>query len=334
MKLTNNLNVPLSMAVWLGFDEYKQSTDPRYISATGLLKPLRAIILGRRIPPENQVEDVSDRLASAFGHAVHNHINKAWLKDPHLIMRRLGIPASVVSRVVVNPKPEHIRQMPNLIPVYTEHWMGRKFEGWRIGGTADFIGDGVLEDTKTTSTYKYVKGDTDDFMKQGSIYRWLDPKLITKDFIRINYYFTDWSKLRYLQEGKSGYPSSKMVSQEIKLMSLDETADFIRRRITAIAKLENAPQEQLPQCTDNELWRAKTVFKYYKNPDKAYLLGTRSTKNFDFHHEAEERFIQDGKVGAIVPVKGQVKRCLYCAAYDLCQQKNQFILDGVLEAKD
>ena len=46
----NPSNVPLSLAVFLANDTYDY--EPGTISATGLMRPLRQIILSRRVPPE------------------------------------------------------------------------------------------------------------------------------------------------------------------------------------------------------------------------------------------------------------------------------------------
>ena len=41
--VTNNTNLPLSIAVWLACDDYDYNNDPYTISATTLLKPLKQI---------------------------------------------------------------------------------------------------------------------------------------------------------------------------------------------------------------------------------------------------------------------------------------------------
>ena len=53
MKFTNNKNIPLPIAIWLATNNYEYDTDDRVISATTLLKPLKAIHLARKYR-ENQ----------------------------------------------------------------------------------------------------------------------------------------------------------------------------------------------------------------------------------------------------------------------------------------
>lgn len=79
-------------------------------------------------------------------------------------------------------------------------------------------------------------------------------------------------------------------------------------------------------CDDDELWRSEPVFKYYKNPAKTL----RSTKNFELKQEAMLRFVEDGSVGVIREVPGQVTACKYCPAFAACSQKDALIKSGDL----
>jgi len=82
----------------------------------------------------------------------------------------------------------------------------------------------------------------------------------------------------------------------------------------------------MPACTAEELWQTPSVFKYYKNPEKTL----KSSGNFDDYYLANERFVQDGSVGLIVEVKGQVKACAYCAAFEVCKQKDAYLANNSL----
>ena len=73
-----------------------------------------------------------------------------------------------------------------------------------------------------------------------------------------------------------------------------------------------------------------STYKYYKNPQKT----DRSTKNFDNLAEANLRMIDDGNVGTVLTVKGEVKRCHYCAAFTVCKQKDAYLADGTLQLPD
>ena len=106
MKITNNSNISLSLAVWLLHDEYDYVNEPNYISVTTLMKPLRHIILPRRIPRELVETDVSDFIARALGHSLHDSIEKSWVKGYRRSLALLGYPEAVIDRVRINPTPE------------------------------------------------------------------------------------------------------------------------------------------------------------------------------------------------------------------------------------
>jgi hypothetical protein len=92
----------------------------------------------------------------------------------------------------------------------------------------------------------------------------------------------------------------------------------------------NKPEGELPLCTDKELWRKEPAYKYYKNPASA-ASGSRSTKNFDTIAEAHARLLEDGNVGTVVEVPGEVVACKYCNAFPVCTQKDALIADGSLK---
>jgi hypothetical protein len=105
MKLTNQGNLPLSVAVWLAEDTYDY--DPSGISATGLLKSVRQIVLGDRVVSKQRAVDVSSYIPSSFGTAVHDAINNAWVNSYKNSMAKLGYPKSVID-------PEAIASTPNI----------------------------------------------------------------------------------------------------------------------------------------------------------------------------------------------------------------------------
>ena len=109
-------------------------------------------------------------------------------------------------------------------------------------------------------------------------------------------------------------------------MSLNETGAFIERKLRLIEQYWDAHEQDIPLCDDEELWRSEPVFKYYKNPTKVL----RSTMNFDSVHDARLRLIEDGSVGLIKEVPGQVTACKYCPAFAACSQKDALIAQGDL----
>ena len=108
-------------------------------------------------------------------------------------------------------------------------------------------------------------------------------------------------------------------------MSKPMTESFIKNVLRALDEYWDKDQDQIPECTKEQLWVTDPVYKYFKNPN-----ASRSTKNFSTYYEAHERLTKDGSVGIIKEVKGEVKACRYCAAASICNQAKQYISEGRL----
>ena len=324
-RFANVSEVPLALAVFLASDYYDYSDDPTEISATTLLKPLRQIILAKRVPPGDGMVNLADMMNSRMGSAIHDAIEKAWLSNHKVAMEAIGLPQRVIERIAVNPTPEALASNPDLIPIYLEQRLKRKIGKWTVTGKFDFVGEGRVQDFKSTSTFTYKKQtNADKYTQQGSIYRWLDSKLITQDDMDIHYIFTDWKPA--MAKTDPSYPPKRFHTQSFALMSLAETENFIRRKLELIEQYWDADEDDIPLCDDAELWRSEPVFKYYKNPEKT----ARSTKNFDTRPEAFAFMAQNGNVGIVKEVPGQVTACKYCPAFAACSQKDQLVASGDL----
>ena len=331
MILTNENKYSLSIAVFLAADFYDHNRHPGklHMSATGLLKPIRQTILGMRtakMRDEGATRDISQDIPNRVGTAIHAGIERAWKHRHKEALTALGYPENVIEKIRVNPSIEDA-QNSDIIPVYIETRFYKELDGFIIDGEADFIGEGVLEDFKSTGVYGYMKENNDEkYIQQGSIYRWLAPEVITADFMRIQHIFTDWSKLDAMIKKKAGYPQSRIVPKKLELMPLAETEAFIKSKLRIIKAHLNSPESALPFCTKEELWQDDVKFAYYKNP-----AGARATKVCDTYGEAHQHFMKDKSVGIIKERPGKVKRCNYCDGFDLCTQKDTYLANGLLE---
>ena len=330
MRVTNNSNIGLPLAVWLLHDEYDYVNEPNYISVTGLMKPLRHIVIPPRLSNiEITAPDVSDYVARTLGHSIHDSIEKAWVKNPGHKLRKLGIPEEVIERLRVNPTDEELEERPDIIPVYLEQRGLRVFDGYTIGGKYDMVAEGIVQDNKSTSVFAWLAGTRDtEYQLQMSLYRWIDadrpqqglkPR-ITEDFCRVNFIFTDWTKMQ--SRSNPNYPK-RVEEKEIWLLSLDETEAFVRDKLAQIARYQNEPEHLLPECTPEELWMSQPRYKYFSDPSKANVPGARSTKNFDDPAEAHRFQAEKGK-GVVITVPGEPKRCDFCPAFEGCTQKDRY----------
>tara|TARA_B100000949_G_scaffold226006_1_gene230849 strand:+ start:1408 stop:2394 length:987 start_codon:yes stop_codon:yes gene_type:complete len=324
LEYTNKNNVSLALAVFLMYDNYEYDERPNSISATGLIKPLRQLVLSKQNPAILKTVDIADLVATRMGSAIHKGCEDAWT-DPENVknaLKVLGASEDAIDNIRINPP--YVK--PGETPVYVEQRAEKEIIDFIISGKYDLVLDGTLNDYKSTSVWTYIfDSNADSYVKQGSIYKWLSPDKITSDYININYIFTDWSAAKARADKKS-YPQIKTITKQYPLWSTEETENWIMNKIEAYKALANTPQEGLPQCTDEELWATKTTYKYYKNPNKL----DRSTKNFDTMDEALIRQANDGNVGTIKTVPGEVKACRYCPVVGICTQAETMLADGRL----
>lgn len=328
--ITNKKNIPLVLAVWAVHDEYDYIEEENYISATGLMKPLRHIVLPPRVPAELKKDsDVDDYISRALGHSVHDASEKAWKAGYAKNLAKLGYPQAAIDRVQINPEPHELR--PDSIPVYLEQRAFRKInvDGrvFTVGGKFDCIAEGIVHDIKTTAVYGYMKGGRDeDYILQGSIYRWLNPDKCTEDFIRICFVFTDYQG--YMAKQDPNYPQSRTVMKEYPLWSPEKTEEWIKQKLRQVMMWRNADEELIPECTPQELWMGEPEYKYYSDPAKA-AAGGRSTKNFGEDAGAAMRYWKNDKAGKgiVITIHPQPKRCGYCAAFPICSQQKKYSHD-------
>lgn len=320
MKITNEYNIALPLAVWLLHDDYDHVSEENYISATALMKPIRQIVLARRIPASDHSMDISENLSRSMGTAIHDSIEKSWTKNLVPKLLKLGIPEKVAQSVMINPTEEERAANPEGIACYMEQRSIRSIGGYRVGGKFDMILEGRLYDHKTSSVYTYIKGTKDeDYALQGGIYRWLNPDKVIDDKIYINFVFTDWQKM---MTKTAGYPPIKAIEHPVTMLGYTETEQWIKAKLRELDRCWNLPESELPECTDKDLWRSEPKYKYYAKPDTA-KEGGRATKNFDDLVEANKYLGEQGK-GIVVTVPGEVKACNYCAGFDACTQKNRY----------
>lgn len=327
MRVSNNSDISLVLAVWLLHDDYDYTNDKKnYISATALLKSTKQTVLSSRIPYAEREEDVGDYIASSLGHAIHDSIEKAWRdeKGRAKALKLLGYPEGVADRIVINPTEDELHARNDIIPIYIEQRAFREIviDGvtYTVGGKFDMIADGILNDHKSTSAFAWLSGSKDDDHRdQTSIYRWLNPTKVVEDHADINYIFTDWSRAQARSNPK--YPQKRVEKKKLLMLSQAATEAMIETKIRAIAAAWDKPEEQIPDCTPKELWQSDPVYKYYADPTK---LTGRSTKNFDDKAEAYAFMASKGGKGVVITVPGEAKACSYCPAFDLCKQKDRY----------
>lgn len=316
MPLTNNNNVPLYIAAYLAYDDYDYDSRSNVISATTLIKNTKKIVMSDRV--KNYALDITDIIKARVGQSIHGAVESVWTDSEKRVeaLTKLGYSKAVIDSITINPSVVS----DNMLPVYLEQRLERELDGYIIRGKFDFCAEGILRDTKTTSTYTYTKQTKlDDYILQLSIYKWLAPNMVTEDYGYIDYIFTDWKAS--LAKVSKDYPQYPHYEQKIPLMSLADTEDYIRNKLREIKKYSLLPEENIPVCSSEDLWQEPTKYKYFSKE-----TNTKASKTFTSFREANAYLNEKGK-GVIKTITGKAKACSYCKAYDICKQRELLHID-------
>lgn len=194
---------------------------------------------------------------------------------------------------------------------------------WTITGKYDLVINGQLMDWKTTSLYGYKSKDNiQKYINQGSVYKWLNPTIITSSTVSILYLIKDWSYIAYLRSitKEDEYPESGIFSEDYPVLSNTATEELIKSKLEGVAEALNT--SVIPLCTDEELWmRTTTTWKFYKD----YAPGKRATKNFKTPEEAHSYMAANSArcrkpMVKEVTTKTEANACYYCKHAFHCEQ--------------
>ena len=160
-KYTNKDNVSLPLAVWLMHDEYDYDKRDNVISATALLKPLRALILIEQYKDSDKTVDIMSLVSARMGSAIHAIAEKAWTNRTNISKALQALQVSNLDeKLVINPKKmnngkwyqqydETPFKIENRIPIYVEQRHEKKVDDYIISGKYDLIVDGTVSDYKS-----------------------------------------------------------------------------------------------------------------------------------------------------------------------------------------
>jgi hypothetical protein len=327
-KITNNSGISLPMAIWLAHDEYDHDPRENVISVTSLMRSTKELCLTKRVPEGTCLPDIADRLASRLGTSIHNSIEHSIVNNVAESLLALGYPKRAVERVRVNPtEPDE-----DCIDIYLEKRSEKTVGNFIVSGQFDIVFDGMVQDIKSTGTYTYENHTNDNaYILQLSLYRWLNPQIITNDHGAIQFLFKDWSKNKAM--GKSGtYPKLPVLEYKIPLRPIGQMEQYVNQKLMDIEVCMDRPEHEMPACTAEERWATKpTIYKYYAKSDsvkasKVFKGGTSAQNKI----EAERHYFTKGK-GQIREFKDESTKCNYCSAASICIQRQGYVFDGSLK---
>lgn len=278
MQITNNYDLPAPLVSAIINDTYEKVGD---ISVTRLIGAPRKHQLEARHDAE-VTQDATDFLWSLLGQCVHQIFERA---DPDSFLAEVRLTAKV--------------------------------NGWLVSGKPDLLtAEGIIQDWKVTSVYSFLLGDKPEWEAQLNCYAWLfeqnrDKHNVDIKGLQIVGILRDHLKSK---ANDSNYPEVAFLSKDIPLWSKAARQRYVEERVAIHQFAVDAPDDELPECTDEERWARPTTWAVKKKGNKKAARVLTS--------EAEAVTWIAGASGFEIEERpGRNIRCAeYCAAAPFCNQ--------------
>lgn len=329
MELTNKYNLPEIICKAVSNDLYMGFGD---ISVTTLIDSPRVRMLKKMHKPNN---DVSDFIWSSLGTSFHNLMEFAEydqyevkiLKQAQDVLNRHG--AEKVSDWMEKFIDSEFDKSINN-DIIQEKRLSIEVNGWVLSGKFDRynLKKKLLSDFKLTSTFSYEKKEHHDkYIQQLSIYAYmLREHGFEVEEAEIIFMFRDWSEAK--TAFNKDYPPTQALAMPIKLMSHEETKEFIEKRIRLHQEVEESMV--LPECSPKETWATTDEYKIYKK-----VKGKLNKKciNGGIHSSYESAMAHKSKIEpttldelVVKHIPSERKRCLkYCPVKEHCDQFKKYL---------
>ena len=287
MKLTNVHNLPDSFVRFIRNEKYSRGDSD--ISVTSLIDSPRIEKL-RAMHSDQMTMDVSERIPSLFGTAVHMVLQE--IEDPRYVV---------------------------------EERLYASMHGWNFSGAIDvqeYMADGTVTimDYKVCSTWA-VMNDKPEWEKQLNCYAYLVRKnkerAVSK--LQIVAILRDWSRRKAMTE--KDYPKSQVIMVDVPLWEFEQQEAYLETRILMHkdSQVRFDFVNSIIACTSEERWakptrwavmkkNRKTAVKLFDDPREAQIfIDSQKTANADFY--IEER-------------RGGYTRCEgnFCGVAEFCDQ--------------
>lgn len=301
MNITNNFNLPEPIVRALTRDNYSRGASNR--SVTQLIDSPQVQILQREHDADLH-EDVTDRMWSILGTAVHNIFEEAT--------------------------PDHQN---------AEERIFYESNGWIISGAIDLQEQSdnytggvctVMSDYKCTSVWSVIYGKK-EWDNQLNAYGWLSRhgKGVDVDRLRVVAVLRDWNRREASM--KIDYPKAPIVIVDIPRWTNEQQDAYMDERIKVHSDAEFArlTGDHLPDCLDSERWGQPTTYAVKKKGNKrAVSGGVQKTME-----DAEAVVIAkdtDKVKHEIETRQGKYSRCEgdYCHVASICPQYQAEVWGG------
>lgn len=287
MEITNKYNLPESLVRIVKKTSY--APKPKRYGITTLLKGNTEIILSRRYWNELS-EDVSDDMWALFGTMFHAYI------EQH--------------------DNTGYSEYKFVVPVSESY----------VVGVIDLLDkkNGVIRDYKTTTCWKIVFQDYEDYRNQLLGYAWgIWKKTKGKTLIlkgQIIAFLRDWSKTKLLQSRGGNYPSKNIVTIDFDFTEQDiiDYDKFVLEKVKSLEKQKYWHTNELIECSEKEKWTTPTTYAIIKNDNKTASKVCESES--EANKVIETFMLNDTKSQYhIVERIGVDKKCVdYCRVRGIC----------------
>lgn len=271
LRLTNKTNLPQPIVDAIRNDPYSKGNAS--ISVTELIGPPRIVALKETFS-EKIEEDASDRIWSLVGQVMHSILERA-------------------DRTAI-----------------TERRLFMESSGWTVSGSMDRFVDGLLQDYKFVSAYKFKDNTVPlEYEQQLNCYAEILRKngqpVVKMELIAI---LRDWSKLG--AKRSADYPQTQALVLPVPLWSEEKASAFIRERVI----LHQQARISLPECSSEERWEKPAVYAVMR-PGRKSALKLYDTEQEADDHASKERGLY------VIHRPGESTRCLsYCPVSSFCEQ--------------
>ena len=277
MKTTNNMNMPQA---FVNFVSNVRHNPAGTLSATTLLKGDKEIVLYDRHFEELE-QDAADLVWATFGTAYH------------YIMEHQDDDA------------------------FKEEAFEVQVDNWKVTGRVDRydMEHELLEDWKTASVWKVIKGDFKDWKAQGLTYAWLMKQSgLEVKRCRFVALLKDHSKTE--AKRKSDYPQKPAFIYEFDVTEadLEETEARIRAKIKSVTEAYKLGDDDIKPCSEEERWATATKYAVMKEGRKT------AVKVCDDKASAELFIKSQDTAGLYIQERpGESKKCQdYCPCAEFC----------------
>lgn len=288
MITTNNEHLPEAFVNFVSNVRHNQKGS---VSATTLLQGDKQIILYDRHFDE-LTQDAADLVWASFGTAFHAIMEK-----------------------------QHDDS-------FKEEYFETPVEDWKVTGRVDRydMRNKVIEDWKTASVWKVIKGDFKDWKAQGLTYAWLMRQAgLEVDKCRFIALLKDHSKAEAKKKGD--YPKKPVYIYEfdVTIADLLETEKRIKEKIKSITGSYKLGDDDIPPCSPEERWETQPKWAIMKEGRKS------AVKLCDTLEEAETLASSLDDKHWIQERPGESKKCAdYCPCAEFCN----FYKDKVKAAEE